>query len=551
MPVRGQESTGVSVLAALRRALRLQHTCSVQPAACGEVVGQRTHKLGRGSAEPRERDAANRQHLPRIGSATLDQWWRPDLEGFLGAARGDATPPSLLPPRARDWSPSVRSTSSRSLSATPRQAVSAASTPRSPERCPGSVDTRSPGGASFGWPEISVLYASPLALCVPLTPINVQSEIEMLHEALQDSSSRVRLSVGVATSSSLSRVISRARGDRQGLLLHLSAHVVNDEAKGVGLVLEDAAGAHHVIWREELEESLGARERSLEHVSLVFLSTCWSEDLAQVFIESGVRHVIAVRTQVLDTAARRFAHHFYFALGYGESLLAAWEGARQALRIDPNPKIKASADLFVLFGQYGAESATLESLSRVGALEAPCPLRGFEDASLFEAVQAPLPNRVEDFLGRAEEIHRILRTFEGGRRACVVHGPPGVGKTALCMELAHFAGSPGRLFSYGVAFVRFHREDLLGILEAAEEGLEELAASLQMPLRPASGSSIRSSASTSRPPSASSKGSNCDASSVSSGSDWLRGPHRISEPTAAEAACFTVRSRLRRGLQQL
>ena len=33
------------------------------------------------------------------------------------------------------------------------------------------------------------------------------------------------------------------------------------------------------------------------------------------------------------------------------------------------------------------------------------------------------------------------------RRACAVHGPKGIGKSALSIEVARFAASPGRLFS--------------------------------------------------------------------------------------------------------
>jgi len=69
-----------------------------------------------------------------------------------------------------------------------------------------------------------------------------------------------------------------------------------------------------------------------------------------------------------------------------------------------------------------------------------------------------LPPRVEDFVGRASAVCGILSHFDGDdgadrRRACVVSGVAGIGKSALAVELAHFTSAPGRLFSKAVVFV--------------------------------------------------------------------------------------------------
>ena len=233
-----------------------------------------------------------------------------------------------------------------------------------------------------------MMYASPL----DHPPIDVISEVEVLSHAVTESSARVQLNVGVATAGSPTKLLTLARS-RQGLVLHFSAHAVRDSSGNIGLVLENASGHSHVLWREDLEELLGIREQALRNVSLLFLSTCFSEQLAEVFVECGCRHVVAVRggERVNDTVARRFSQQFYFSLAVNQSLLDAWEGARRALRIDPDKSLAAQAEHFVLFGQHGAEQATLSALCGVEAQrpsDAGFQLRDFEDVDDF--LKAPL-----------------------------------------------------------------------------------------------------------------------------------------------------------------
>jgi len=334
-------------------------------------------------------------------------------------------------------------------------------------------------------PELLMLYASPL----DQTPINVHREVEALEEALADSGSRFRLKVGVATAGSLTKLLTLARS-RKGLVLHLSAHAIERHGR-LGIVLEDGKAASHILWRENLEEILGVRERGLKNISVLFLSACSSEALAQIFVECGCRHVIATREKVHDTAARHFAQHLYLSLGVGQSLLAAWECARQALRIEANRDYAGQAEHFVLFGQHGADRLTLESSlgSEDGALESVPLLRELEDASMF--LDAKLPPRAEHFVGRTQIMAELLHSFGGAnsRRASVVHGPAGIGKSALGIELAHFASVPGRLFSCSVRIVCVDSCDLTALLESIAEEVESLAGQSRVQLRPCSASS--------------------------------------------------------------
>lgn len=431
---------------------------------------------------------------------------------------------------------------------------STASTPRaSPSPEPASSRSPAPStipeGDAFAPREVFILYASPL----DHPAINVRSEVEIIREALADSGAAVRLNVGVATASSLTKLLTLARA-RRGLVLHLSAHAVVNEKGDLGLVLEDARGASHILWRQQLEEILGVRERGLRTVSFLFLSTCWSEPLAQVFVECGCQHVIALRTKVHDSAARRFSQQLYLSLGVGMSLLNSWDNARRVLRIESDKEIADQADHFVLFGQRRADEVSLDDLCGVDSrrIDRDGMLRELEDASVF--LDMKVPPRPEHFLGRTQTVFEVLHAFGGisGRRACAITGPEGIGKSALGVEIAHFASSPGRLFSCSARVLKIETSEAAGILSTLLEEMECLASQLRVSLRPQTGESRRSSVSSWPPSWHSSPSMRSDFSSSSvvdvvPSSDMV-GPARSDD---ALLALLPVRQLLRKGFQQI
>eukprot|EP00929_Paragymnodinium_shiwhaense_P113202 TRINITY_DN81460_c0_g1_i1.p1 TRINITY_DN81460_c0_g1~~TRINITY_DN81460_c0_g1_i1.p1 ORF type:complete len:777 (+),score=115.24 TRINITY_DN81460_c0_g1_i1:120-2450(+) len=375
-----------------------------------------------------------------------------------------------------------RSTTTGSTISTPRGAWDTRLGQKGP--CPGLPTT--PDG-----PEVFLLYASPLSY----SALDIRSEAEMLSQVF--TGTNVRFNISVATANSLTNVLALARA-RGGLVLHLSVHTVNHPEKGLGLVLEDSCGGPHILWRDALEDLLSVGGE-YSNLSLLFLSTCYSDELAQVFVECGCRHVIATRERVHDSAARRFAQQFYHELVVRAPLLTAWEGARQALRIDPDETISAHADHMLLYGQREADTATLDKLCALDRCGTPqrshitgAPMRDFEDVSSF--LDSGLPTRPENFMGRTRTLHAIASSFRGSsaRRVCVVHGPPGVGKSALGVEFAHFAAAPGRLFSCSTVVLPIKVTDVDDIAGQLEEQVEGLASQLGVLLRPTTGSSMRS-----------------------------------------------------------
>lgn len=307
--------------------------------------------------------------------------------------------------------------------------------------------------------EVVVLYASPLDR--PL--LDFRLEIEMLRDSLE--CANMKLLVGTATADSLIGVFARARSSKD-LVLHLSAHSVDGER--TGLVLEGKDGREHILWRDQLDELLAAHETELRRVVLVFLSTCGSYDLAKLFIDRGCRHVIGVKGEVLDRAARKFAESFFMGLATGASLTKAFESARVRLRIDPDHKISKTAGQFVLLEADNTEPSHAEMVpGYCGASH------NLEDVDTFLSTGMPSSSNAY-IVHRSEYLLRVQACF-ACHKACVIHGEVGIGKRVLGQEFARFAAAPGRMFSCCAVTVD-HFQDVRSLTLALEAELGHLCA---------------------------------------------------------------------------
>lgn len=226
-------------------------------------------------------------------------------------------------------------------------------------------------------------------------------------------------------------------------------------------------------------------------LKLVFVSSCHSKEIGEVFIQAGVAHVVCVRCddKVLDESSSMFSYSFYHAALTGKTVHQAFEIAR--VRVSAEMRIPDNeGDKFVLLesSNLHAESCPL-SCSNVNsdtpqAIEVNFQAKSckcnastvhfvFSDISVGKWVDVSpsnkfsktLPAISESFVGREQELH-ALAGLVNAHRFVTVRGPPGIGKSTLSIKLAHFLADRN-VFPDGVAFIRLRGVQSLEGLESA------------------------------------------------------------------------------------
>lgn len=149
--------------------------------------------------------------------------------------------------------------------------------------------------------NIAYIYAAPLVteLMREVPILDVSSELNELKQALREADKRVRLRKQVATTQNLRMLLTKGCN-----VLHYSGHGDTDI-----LSFETAAGTlekANMKFLKQLFQAGGIRTK------LVFVSACHSENVGRQFVEAGVPHVVAVKTdaKITDEASRAFASSF-------------------------------------------------------------------------------------------------------------------------------------------------------------------------------------------------------------------------------------------------
>lgn len=141
-------------------------------------------------------------------------------------------------------------------------------------------------------PRLGYLYSAPLVWRRPgsdtaelVEALDVDTERELLKQVLRDARRQIRFTALPATGPNISKTFSL--GCR---VIHFSAHGTVD-----ALLLEEhrhglSTGCGVLVPGVELIKSMGQSERA----SLVFVSACHSELIGNIFVEAGIKHVVAI-----------------------------------------------------------------------------------------------------------------------------------------------------------------------------------------------------------------------------------------------------------------
>ena len=260
----------------------------------------------------------------------------------------------------------------------------------------------------------------------------------------------------------LEKMISQARKEKRPYhLIHFDGHGTYLPKTGVGaLVFEDAEAKTDLVPGQRFGDLMSRFD-----IPLVLLEACRGSDLsdqpvfgslAPALLDSGVGSVVAFSHSVHIRAARILVERFYQELSDGQSVGAALQEARAALRADPKRFIHLGPDAETVdlqdwfipqLYQVGADPtllpASTEHAPRTAAPVSPIALPGFPPAPQYR------------FHGRALELLEIERAFHR-HNAVVVSGMGGMGKTALAREAAAWWRRIGR-FEQAV-FISFEQK---------------------------------------------------------------------------------------------
>jgi tetratricopeptide (TPR) repeat protein len=230
-------------------------------------------------------------------------------------------------------------------------------------------------------------------------------------------------------------------------IVHLSSH---GDASGETLVSDGVRGCRPlaVDALAELFRALGSGVR------LVVSSSCFSSRQAR----EAVAHVdcaVGMSGAIQDQAAIVFAASLYRAIGFGRSVREAFELGVSELRLLGSPD-RHVPELFMRKGVDAGRVVLIDELSA----EPPA-------ASLQPAPRAPLlvnvPEGTAHFVGRHTDIEQI-ETLLCETAAChapvAIEGMPGVGKTALAIQLVNRLS---RRFSGGIYWLDAEHGDLTAI----------------------------------------------------------------------------------------
>ncbi|KAE9351655.1 hypothetical protein PR003_g4786 [Phytophthora rubi] len=407
--------------------------------------------------------------------------------------------------------------------------------------CTTITETSSVYGIHNTWVDLATLYSLPFVMSdsnhrlKPVPPLNIAQEQRHLNKIFQECQRAVHTMRAVATVDALRKVL-----DRGVTVLHFSGHGGRIVGQSQYLMFEDTqcSGLAHLVDSTTLrsilssgtspsapeEISIGDSSISLEvaedntppvgdpgfpprtasqvslsrstdgrptmscTLKLVFVSSCDSRDIGEVFIQAGVAHVVCVRSEgrILDESSAMFSYSFYHAALTGKTVQQAFESAR--VRVSAEMRIPdGEGEKFVLLesSQLHAETCPLSFSGEtpraieVNFVEKSCSCSAstqqfvFSDISVGKWVDVSpsnkfsktLPGVSESFVGREQELH-MLAELVNTRRLVTLRGPPGIGKSTLSTKLAHFLADRNA-FPDGVAFIRLRGVQSLEGVESA------------------------------------------------------------------------------------
>ena len=212
------------------------------------------------------------------------------------------------------------------------------------------------------------------------------------------------------------------------------------------MVLENDDGSGQLVSSTKLKMIIDVWNSKLD---TVFLSSCYSESEADVFLGAGANHVICIQRdkKVTDAACIEFSSAFYTALfGEGKTPWESFNIAQQTLSITQN--LEGQSALFLLKTKSTLD--TMHKWNSIVILNGP----NKNDNNKGEIkLNKNIPVAVESFIGRNQDICNVLRELQI-TRLITLTGEPGIGKTSVAKFIANYLKTrEGNFVRNGVLFL--------------------------------------------------------------------------------------------------
>jgi len=303
--------------------------------------------------------------------------------------------------------------------------------------------------------HLSVLYSSPLGYeeadskggtkFKPLQPLSFEKDIDQIKKSLENSKNRANYSIKIATPMNFISSLSK-----NPYILHFIGHGIKTShfyKKEDYLVLENDDGSGQLISPAKLKMIIDVCNSKLD---TVFLSFCYSESEADVFLRAGANHVICIQRdkKVKDAACIIFSSAFYTALfSEGKTPWESFNIAKQTLNITQS--LEGQSALFIM--KTKASLTQEHQCKSIVIFNGPNPEK--TKATTEIRLEKNIPAPVESFIGRNQDVCMVLRELKD-KRLITLTGEPGIGKTAVAKFIANYIKTrKGEFMRNGVMFL--------------------------------------------------------------------------------------------------
>mmetsp|Transcript_31654 Transcript_31654/g.76597 ORF Transcript_31654/g.76597 Transcript_31654/m.76597 type:complete len:1119 (+) Transcript_31654:56-3412(+) len=247
--------------------------------------------------------------------------------------------------------------------------------------------------------------------------LNLEEERTQVTRIFQKT--RVAVEFKIATHDALGKFLA----EDKGRILHFSCH-----GDAGFLSLEDDWGGLAPLADDSIKRwiQLGG-----DKLQFVFVSACNSQRIGQAFVDAGVPHVVCCKenAKLRVGVSALFEKTFYRNLAGNKTVQESFDIAKEATLA--NPKIpeayrREEVGKYSLLGKADHNAPVFFQRNiNVSQRQTPPRTEGF-----------PPPPKV--FIGRAVDQYRILKLLKQPARLTCVHGPSGMGKTALVKAVCQY-----------------------------------------------------------------------------------------------------------------